>query len=61
MTQYIRKSIFDFLAEEDGPTAVEYAVLLALISGFVIGSVNFMAEKTTESFDDSRVAIEAAN
>ena len=41
------------LREEDGPTAVEYAVMLALIVAACIGAVNTMAHKTADSFDAS--------
>ncbi len=41
------------LVEEDGPTAVEYAVMLALIVGACIGAVHAMADATAESFDSS--------
>ncbi len=61
MNKSLQKSIIEFLAEEDGPTAVEYAVMLALIAAVCITSVNFMATKTIESFDSSKTAIEAAN
>lgn len=46
-------SIKRFLREEDGPTAVEYAVLLALIVGVCIGSVSVMANAAGDSFDNS--------
>jgi pilus assembly protein Flp/PilA len=42
-----------FLREEDGPTAVEYAVLLALIVAACIGAVNTMAHATANSFETS--------
>ena len=42
-----------FLREEDGPTAVEYAVMLALIVAACIGAVNVMAHATADSFDTS--------
>jgi pilus assembly protein Flp/PilA len=42
-----------FLREEDGPTAVEYAVMLALIVAVCIASVNLMAHATADSFDNS--------
>lgn len=42
-----------FLTEEDGPTAVEYAVLLALIVIVCIGAVNTLANSTADSFDHS--------
>lgn len=58
--QSIRNSIVDFLREEDGPTAVEYAVVLALITGVCVASVNFLSAKTVESFDTSSAAITGA-
>jgi pilus assembly protein Flp/PilA len=61
MTETIRQSILDFLAEEDGPTAVEYAIVLAMIAGACIASVNFMAAQTIQSFESSQTAIAAAN
>lgn len=61
MLSSLKLSIQRFLAEEDGPTAVEYAIMVALIAGICVASVNFMAAETTQSFDDSRLAIEAAN
>jgi pilus assembly protein Flp/PilA len=42
-----------FLRDESGPTAVEYAVMLALIVVVCIASVNQMADATAESFDTS--------
>jgi len=41
------------LREEDGPTAVEYAVMLALIIVACIGAVQVMAHRTADSFDSS--------
>ena len=41
------------LWEEDGPTAVEYAVMLALIVGVCVGAVHVMANATAGSFDHS--------
>ena len=41
------------LTEEDGPTAVEYAVMLALIVAVCITSVIALAQRTGESIDDS--------
>ncbi len=41
------------LREEDGPTAVEYGVMLALIVVACIGAVQSMASATAESFDTS--------
>jgi len=55
-----RTAIRNFLREEDGPTAVEYAVMLALIMAVVVGSVQFMADNTIQSFQDSGAAIAGA-
>lgn len=53
-------AIVEFLLEEEGPTAVEYAVMLALIVVVVMGSVSLMAEATKESFLTSGEAIDGA-
>ena len=49
-----------FLLAEDGPTAVEYGVLLALIVAAVVGSVNLMSNAAANSFDNSAAQIAAA-
>jgi pilus assembly protein Flp/PilA len=41
------------LREEDGPTAVEYAVMLALIVAVCLGAVQSMSHATADSFDHS--------
>jgi pilus assembly protein Flp/PilA len=42
-----------FLRDESGPTAVEYAVMLALIVAACIASVHAMANATAGSFTTS--------
>jgi len=49
-----------FLKEEDGPTAVEYAVVLALIIGTCIVAVGGLSIAVGESFDSSGDAIASA-
>jgi pilus assembly protein Flp/PilA len=49
-----------FLADETGPTAVEYAVMLALIVVVCIGAVNNMANGTASSFNNSAAQIASA-
>jgi pilus assembly protein Flp/PilA len=49
MANFIRR----LLVREDGPTAVEYAVMLALIVGACIASVNVLAQAAGQSFNDS--------
>ena len=48
----------DFLKREDGPTAVEYAVLLALIVAVCIGAISTLGTNANSAFDE---AGEAAN
>ena len=48
------------IIEEDGPTAVEYAVILGLLVAACIGSVNLLANQTAASFDNSANAINTA-
>lgn len=56
--------MFKFLrrlcADEDGPTAVEYAVMLALIVGVCITSVQALATATGDSFNTSSTQIASA-
>lgn len=47
------RTIINFLKRDDGPTAVEYAVMLALIVVVCLVSINSMAQRTGDSFDDS--------
>ena len=47
------KKINRFLASEDGPTAVEYAVMLALIIVVCISAVAAVGTETSELFFDT--------
>jgi pilus assembly protein Flp/PilA len=47
------KLLKSLLRDEDGPTAVEYGVMLALIVIACIGAVHAMASATADSFDES--------
>lgn len=61
MSEFFRiEAVSTFLCEEDGTTAVEYAVMLALIIAVCIASVTFLASKTAQSFDTSAEAIAGA-
>lgn len=53
MTCPMLRFIHRLVTDEDGPTAVEYAVMLALIVGLCITSVGVMADSAADSFDDS--------
>jgi len=54
------KAIRRFLAEDEGPTTVEYAVMLAMIIGVCIVAAVFLAEKTGDSFNSTSGAISGA-
>jgi pilus assembly protein Flp/PilA len=54
------KLLKNLLREEDGPTAVEYAVMLSLILCACLVAINSMANATADSFDTSAQAIEDA-
>lgn len=46
------------LRDEEGPTSVEYAVMLALIVAVCIGAVQSMATATAGSFDESAAELD---
>ena len=46
-----------FLVSEDGPTAVEYAVMLALIVVVCIGTITAVGTKVNSSFDATKTAL----
>lgn len=56
----LKERSLEFVREEEGATAIEYAVMLALIVAVCIGSVNVLANNTGESFNESSDAIAAA-
>ena len=60
MFQAITTRVRRFLIEDEGPTAVEYAVMLALIVGALIASVGQLATATKGNFDSSGTAINSA-
>lgn len=49
-----------FLREEDGPTAVEYAVMIAGILVTCLATIALLAQATRDSFDSSYDAIISA-
>jgi pilus assembly protein Flp/PilA len=49
-----------FLKEEDGPTAIEYAVVLSLIIGVSLAAVGHLATAVGDSFNSSNDAISNA-
>ena len=51
------KSFVKFVKAEDGPTAVEYAVMLALIIVVCIGAVQTLGTKASATFTSVGAAI----
>ena len=50
-------SILDFLKEEDGPTAVEYAVMLALIVVVCLAAVGTIGTNANAKFETVGTAL----
>ena len=47
----LASSVRDFLVSEDGPTAVEYAVMLALIVEVCLTAIQVIGSKANAKFD----------
>ena len=56
----IFQSIRQFLADEDGPTAMEYAFMLALIIAVCLLGINSVGTATNASFSNSANSITKA-
>jgi len=46
----LRQFVVDFLREEDGPTAVEYAVMLALIIVVCLTAISIIGQRANQTF-----------
>ena len=57
----LQRQILCFLLNEDGPTAVEYAVMLALIILVCIASIGQMGQVTNGVFGQTGNALAVAN
>jgi pilus assembly protein Flp/PilA len=51
------KSLVKFLKAEDGPTAVEYAVMLALIVVVCIGAITALGQNANATFNTVKNAV----
>jgi pilus assembly protein Flp/PilA len=54
----LARSVVEFLKKEDGPTAVEYAVMLALIIVVCIAAITTIGTNANETF--ANTALNAA-
>jgi pilus assembly protein Flp/PilA len=55
------QSATNFLAKEDGPTAVEYAVMLALIIVVCIGAITTLGSNANSTFTSVGTTIAGAS
>jgi pilus assembly protein Flp/PilA len=51
MTSRLARSVSAFLKDEDGPTAVEYAVMLALIIVVCISAISALGSAASNTFN----------
>ena len=51
------KRVRDFLVSEDGPTATEYAVMLALIIVVALGAITTLGTKVSSVFEDVNASL----
>lgn len=56
----LQEKIKRFIEDESGPTAVEYAVMLALIIGTAIGAVTIFGQSTADVWTGNSTSIESA-
>jgi pilus assembly protein Flp/PilA len=57
LTRQVVKSVVMFVKAEDGPTAVEYAVMLALIIVVCIGAVTTLGTNASSTFSSVGAAV----
>jgi len=46
------KKLMKFFKEEDGATAVEYGLMVALIAAIIVGAVTIVGRDTNQAFTD---------
>jgi pilus assembly protein Flp/PilA len=57
----LTKKVVEFLKKEDGPTAVEYAVMLALIIVVCIAAITALGSTASETFTYVNAQVDASN
>jgi pilus assembly protein Flp/PilA len=57
MLSHLSRFVTDFISKEDGPTAVEYAVMLALIIVVCIGAITTLGQNANTTFTSVGTAI----
>ena len=59
MLEQLRVRLAAFLRDEDGPTAVEYAVMLALIIVVCLAAIQFIGNSANNTFSKTGSAIQS--
>ena len=54
------KKLTQFFKEEDGATAVEYGIMVALIAAVIIGATQLLGQNTEDAFDTVNTALSPA-
>jgi pilus assembly protein Flp/PilA len=60
VSQWVAKRVMNFLKREDGPTAVEYAVMLALIIVVCLAAISTLGKNANAAFSYVGSSIKAA-
>ena len=60
MFSQLKNAALDFLAREDGPTAVEYAVMLALIIVVCIAAITTLGQNSNKTFESVGTSLSAS-
>ncbi len=58
--KWLKERVKSFLVSEDGPTATEYAVMLALIIVVALTAISTLGEKVDEIFTTIETDLDAA-
>ena len=58
--EYSMQQLIRFLRDADGPTAVEYAVLLALLVGAMVASITYVGNEIHAISQKNEAALDGA-
>jgi pilus assembly protein Flp/PilA len=61
MIRKLSQQVVDFLKQEDGPTAVEYAVMLALIVVVCIAAITTLGSNASSTFNKVATTVGSAS
>jgi pilus assembly protein Flp/PilA len=61
MLNYLKKTVADFCQSEDGPTAVEYAVMLAMIIVVCITAITAVGTNANKTFTKTSTGLTTAS